>query len=122
MKENWVACQECRTRASGIWLITNAGERTGFIRLCAQCGLYDYVHKRETFSPTLKLDLIRTFRTGFRQVDMPTPTIPVKHWVEHTEVPERRYANGMTASELLRQNAARRHGPSTVHPSLIRKD
>ena len=118
MKENWLKCQECPTRASGLWIVYLYDERKRLVRLCARCGLYDYIHKRETFSPGLRLELLKTFWTEFRQIHTPTPTVPSKHWVEHKPVPERKY-NGITASQLLKANAITRHGKSTVHPSLL---
>lgn len=118
MRENWVKCKECSTRASGLWSIRKDDEFLGLVCLCAQCGLYDYVHRRETFSPNLRLSLIRTFRTDFQQRHTSTPTVPVKHWVEHSPVPERKVA-GIPISAILKANATKRHGPSSVHPSLL---
>jgi len=119
MKENWVSCSECPTRASGIWLALKDDEPIAFIRLCARCGLHDYIHKREAFSPTLRLSLVRTLSTGFRQCDTHPDNIPVKHWVEVKQSPEHVYPNGRTASDLIKANTATRYSPSSVHPSLL---
>lgn len=119
MKEHWFKCKECSNRASGLWSISIQGEVVGVTRLCAQCGLYTYVRQRVFFIPTIKLDLLRTLGTGFNQSTTPPNTIPEKSWVEHPLPPERRLPNGRLVSEILKANAVKRHGKSTVHPSIL---
>jgi hypothetical protein len=111
-------CREChRHPVSGLWRVTSA-TRDYHKLLCAQCGLTDYVKARVFFIPTIRIDLVKSFTTEFRQSQTPTSRVPEKHWAEHSIVPEARGIGSKPLTELL-TNAKRKKHHSTVSSSIL---
>lgn len=85
MSETRRLCMNCKDcPASGLWLAQADDVRPKFLALCAQCGFTRYVAERIQFTPSLHVDLIKTFGTSFVQAES-MPMLGDKHWAEHPQ-------------------------------------
>lgn len=105
MKNTLQICQECHLRrAHGVWRIHNRSGVVDALFMCSQCGLRDYVARRETFTPSIRTELVASITTTF------TPPKPT---------PDFTYVNGLTATQMARV-IANRHPTKNVVPQSIR--